>query len=357
MPTQFEQPSPTTPTSAASFTSSNSIFVDAEDNLLLSPLSTSTHHSQRSAYSAQAHGLQQHPSRHSSRSGAGAGLTGLSTFDTHRRGSVTTSEGEETDEDGNFAKELAQIEQLRRNVKKNLLLRPLSTQNLRASGVAPSNASTAAPAASSVPAHGPAKASSSRDRAGASNSQNQKSPGFGADLGAERMPGSYPLSPPFNSSSATIHIPAIPSPFIAVPESETGIASHDYIHDHPPLSAASNASEVFYSARPLSTGSVSSYYFGPSPPGSAMKPSFPKPENEPARGKLQINTETPPDWEEPSPDPYGRQQFYTAKTPSSASFMPPQAYRELAYSQATAALEGRLHPQISNSKPASTKVN
>jgi hypothetical protein len=84
-----------------------------------------------------------------------------------------------------------------------------------------------------------------------------------------------------------------------------------------------------------------------------MKASFQVPENHATPGKLQINTETAIDLEEPSPDPYGRQQFYTAKSPNSASFVPPQAFRELAYSQATAALEGRLHPQTSNQRPVS----
>jgi len=131
---QMEEPSPTTPTSAAS-----SLFADADDSLLMP--------------------------------------------------------------DDGMAKELAQLEQLRRNVKKNLMLRPLSTQNLRAAAAASSVAT--APSAGSKP-----------------------SPK--AESAVRSMPGSYPFSP-------------------------NG-------YGQPPLSAASTASE-YYSARPLSTTSVSSYYF------------------------------------------------------------------------------------------------
>ena len=130
------------------------------------------------------------------------------------------------DEDEGMAKEFAELEELRRSVKKNLLLRPLSTQNLRGAGAA----------------SGPSAASSSSTL---SAPDLVKSP--------NQMPGSYPFTP--------------------------------QVYTQPPLSAASTASDVFYSARPLSTASVTAYYFedpqldGVKSPGSAaFKPpgSFPK---------------------------------------------------------------------------------
>lgn len=136
--------SPTTPTSAAS-----SIFVDAEDSLLLG-----------------------------------------------------------SDDDG-MANELAELEKLRRSVKKNLLLRPLSTQNLRAS--AASSAATSA-TASNTP----------------SGPETAKSPDA-------KIPGSYPFTPAAHSF-------------------------HQQLRE-PPHSAASTASDVFYSARPLSNASFTAYYF------------------------------------------------------------------------------------------------
>ncbi|PVF96386.1 hypothetical protein CPB86DRAFT_762193, partial [Serendipita vermifera] len=142
------QPSPTTPTSAAS-----SGFVDAHDTLTVPPF----------------------------------------------------------DDDDGIAEELAELEQLRRNVRKNLLLRPLSTQNLRAAASSSSSTSTTIP---------PVTADASSN-----------------------MPGSYPFTP----ASAAFQ--------------------------QPPLSAASTASEVFYSARPLSSASISSYYFGDSQYPSAGTPS------------------------------------------------------------------------------------
>lgn len=108
--------------------------------------------------------------------------------------------------DDGMAQELAQLEQLRRNVKQNLMLRPLSTQNLRAAAAASKNAT---PAPSKVEA-------SSVSRT---------------------MPGSYPFSPNANSGF-----------------------EHDVHGQQPPMSASSTASE-YYSARPLSNASVSSYYF------------------------------------------------------------------------------------------------
>jgi hypothetical protein len=125
------------------------------------------------------------------------------------------------DEDEGMAKELAELEKLRRSVKKNLLLRPLSTQNLRGAASGPSTSTLSAP-------------------------EPVKSP--------NQMPGSYPFTPQVYTQQ-------------------------------PPLSAASTASDVFYSARPLSTASVTAYYFedpqidGVKSPGSAtfMPPgSFPK---------------------------------------------------------------------------------
>lgn len=109
--------------------------------------------------------------------------------------------------DDGMAQELAQLEQLRRNVKKNLMLRPLSTQNLRAAAAATNN-----------PPAGPSR---------------------GEVTSITRsMPGSYPFSPNANSSFG-------------------------HGNGQPPLSASSAASE-YYSARPLSTASVSSYYFNDS---------------------------------------------------------------------------------------------
>ena len=99
--------------------------------------------------------------------------------------------------DDGMAQELAQLEQLRRNVKKNLMLRPLSTQNLRAAAAASA---------------GPPK----------------------TRVEVPSMPGSYPFSPNANGSFGHAQ--------------------------QPPLSASSTASE-YYSARPLSSASVSSYYF------------------------------------------------------------------------------------------------
>jgi hypothetical protein len=125
------------------------------------------------------------------------------------------------DEDEGIAKELAELKELQLSVRKNLLLRPLSTQNLRAAVSGPSTSTPSAP-------------------------ESVKSP--------NQIPGSYPFTPQV------------------------------YTHQ-PPLSAASTASDVFYSARPQSTASFTAYYFedpqldGIKSPGSAafMPPgSFPK---------------------------------------------------------------------------------
>jgi hypothetical protein len=104
--------------------------------------------------------------------------------------------------DDGMAQELAQLEQLRRNVRKNLMLRPLSTQNLRAATASTSTAPSA-------------DVTSSK-------------PTLKVESTIRSMPGSYPFSP-------------------------NG-------YGQPPHSATSTASE-YYSARPLSTASVSSYYF------------------------------------------------------------------------------------------------
>jgi hypothetical protein len=149
--------------------------------------------------------------------------------------------------DDGMARELAQLEQLRRNVKKNLMLRPLSTQNLRA----------AAAPSSTIP---PIATTSSKDAPKVEST-------------VRSMPGSYPFSP-------------------------NGF-------EQPPFSATSTASE-YYSARPLSSASITSYYFEDSgfpnvvspgtanflPPGSFPKTPHTPPTTQPY--SIQVGSPTSP---------------------------------------------------------------
>lgn len=163
------------------------------------------------------------------------------------------------DDDG-IAQELAQLEALRQNVKRNLMLRPISTQNLR-------------------------EAASSSSKT--------------AELSSTRqMPGGYPFTPA--------------------------------VHPEPPSSAASTGSDVFYSARPLSSASVSSYYFGDqqmqaigSPASATFLPpgSFPK---SPFVQSMESYQPMPPAIQKPPPPQSNRTP--TVPQPSSQSNQPPQVY-------------------------------
>lgn len=125
-------------------------------------------------------------------------------------------------DDDVMAQELKKLDELRRNVKKNLLLRPLSTNNLRA-------ASSSTPQASS-----------------ASTANGNPSPVTSIE---GTIPGSYPFTP----ATAAYAL-------------------------NPPHSAASTTSEVFYSARPLSTNSITDYYF--------EDLNSPSPRHDPARSPM-----------------------------------------------------------------------
>ena len=138
-------------------------------------------------------------------------------------------------EDNGIAQELAQLEALRLNVKRNLMLRPISTQNLRE-----------AASSSSKPAETPS---------------------------SRHMPGGYPFTPA--------------------------------VHTEPPSSAASTESDVFYSARPLSSASVSSYYFE-------------------------------------------EQQMQAIGTPASATFLPPGYFPKTPHVQSTESYQQPVKPSLNS---------